>query len=354
MNRDHRGSGQSAGAWSMRDLLILALLSLFAVQCVRSNFFNNESSGIDWARYAAGTERMPYQGRVGMVPELRWAEGNPWMVRAAQKYQSMMVAGARYKEPVTVEKFASLVIGLISMLVLLGFTVWYGRRRHGGLWWLPAVLMMEILTVTLVVRSEHTAWTPYDLPHTALFGMAVMCAFEGWWVAMLALFALDVPVRETSIFLLVVAIPFAYLNWRETPRGLLKVAAMAAAMVAYWEAWHVAIARRFAQNPNDTGPRFMENLHEVLFPHHWPQMLCVGGYLILFIWLERRVLERGEKLLLYCTLACVPVTLYFGVWGETRIWLEWTLPWAVLGAAEVRHYWRRRQASGQLKETTVG
>ncbi|MEG9435726.1 hypothetical protein JAO29_06070 [Edaphobacter sp. HDX4] len=341
------GTVPNQRSWKRRDILLLAFLSLFAVQCVRSHFFNNESNGMDWSTYAAGTAKMPYQGRIGMVPVLRWAEENSFMVQTAHRYNAMMVAGARYKEPVTVEKFASLLSSLLAMFGLLGFTVWYGRRKMQGPWWLSAVILLEILTVTLAVHSEHTAWTPYDIPHTALFGLAVLCAYEGWWAAMLLLFAIDVPVRETSIFLLAVTVPMAYLRWKQP---LWRTVALALGMGVYWEGWHLWIQHRFAHNGNDIGNRLRMNLHEIAVPTHWPQMLCAGGYLIVFIWLERRRLSPNERLLLYCTLLSTPVTLWFGVWGESRIWLEWSLPWAVLAAAELNQYWSHRSDEAPTRE----
>jgi hypothetical protein len=337
MPAENLGKTHSWETWSVRDFLILAFLVLFTVQCVRSEFFVNES-GVDWRSYAAGTAAMPYQGRVGMMPWLRWSENNGLMVRGASKYQSIEIVGSHYSEPVTVEKFAALLTGLLSAFVLLGYCVFYARRKGLRPWWLPSVLLLAIMTISLSVRSEHNVWTPYDLPHTALFGIAVMCAFEGEWLLMLLMFALDVPIRETSIFLLAVAAPLTHIHWRSKRFAYVRAGALAAGMTAYWAAWRLAIHHRFAHNLNDTGPQFHGNLHEVLFVHHWPQMLCAGGYLIVFIWLERRRLSSKERLLLYCTLACAPVTAYFGVWGETRIWLEWSLPWAMLAASELRQY----------------
>ncbi|MGD0443359.1 MAG: hypothetical protein ABSA39_05425 [Edaphobacter sp.] len=301
----------------------------------------NESGGVDWRAYAAGEEQMPFQGRVGMMPVLRWAEQSGVMVRAAAKYESMMIVASKYSEPVSVEKFTSMVVGLVSLLILLGYCVWYSRRRGFEPWWLPGVLMLAILTVTLTMRSEHDVWTPYDLPHMAVFGIAVMCAFESKWVAMLALFALDVPLRETSIYLLAVSVPMSWVAWRSVGSRNVWVGLMAAGMGVYWLAWRIAIQRSFADNPNDTGLHWGANFHELLFPHHWPQMFSAGGYLILFIWLARRRLGEKERLLLWCTLVCAPVTLFFGRWGETRIWLEWTLPWALLAAREVEQYFRQ-------------
>jgi hypothetical protein len=327
--------------WSRRDLLILAFLFLAAIHCVRSDFFVNESGGINWQGYAAGEIQMPFQGRVGMIPVLRWAEHSPVMVRGAAKYESMMIVASKYSEPISVEKFTSLAVGTFSLLLLLGYCVWYSRRRGFQPWWLPGLLMLLILTVTLTMRSEHNVWTPYDLPHTALFGIAVICAFESEWIPMLLLFAFDVPLRETSIYLLAVSVPMSWIAWKNEKSRNLRVSLMAAVMGAYWLAWRVAIMRRFVNNPNDTGLHLGANIHELLFPHHWPQMFSVGAYLIVFIWLERRRLQEKERLLLWCTLITAPVTVLFGRWGETRIWLEWTLPWALLAAREVEQYVRQ-------------
>jgi hypothetical protein len=327
--------------WSRRDLLILAFLFLVAIHCVRSDFFVNESGGIDWQGYAAGDIQMPFQGRVGMIPVLRWAEHSPVMVRGAAKYESMMIVASKYSEPISVEKFTSLVVGALSLLFLLGYCVWYSRRRGFEPWWLSAFLMLLILTVTLTMRSEHNVWTPYDLPHTAIFGIAVTCAFESEWIPMLLLFALDVPLRETSIYLLAVSVPMSWFAWKSEKSRNLRVGLMAVAMGSYWLAWRVAITRRFANNPNDTGLHWGANIHELLFLHHWPQIFSVGGYLIIFIFLERRRLQERERLLLWCTLVTAPVTVLFGRWGETRIWLEWTLPWALLAARELEQYVRQ-------------
>ncbi len=339
--------------WSRRDFLILVFLIFAAIHCVRSDFFVNESGGVDWRGYASGEAEMPFQGRVGMMPVLRWAERSNVMVRGAEKYQSMMIVASKYSEPVSVEKFASMVVGLVSLLILLGYCVRYGKVRGFDPWWLPSVLMLAILTVTLAMRSEHDVWTPYDLPHTALFGIAVMCAFESEWVPMLALFAVDVPLRETSIYLLCVSVPMSVVAWRSTQSRNVRVGAMAVGMAVYWLAWQGAIHLRFMRNPDDTGLHWGANIHELLFPHHWPQMFSVGGYLIFFIWLERRGLAWKERLLLWCTLAAAPVTLLFGRWGETRIWLEWTLPWALLAAREIEQYFRRDKP-GVIRDAISG
>ena len=338
---------EATARWRGRDWVILVTLLLASCQCVLGYFFESHAGGVDWHRYAHGGEEMPYQGRVGMIPVLRWAESSRWMIRGAAEVQEQIDRGRMVHEPESVEKFASTVAGLLSMEILLGFSVWYGRRRRFHPWWLPSVLMLAIFTVTLAVKSERNNWTPYDLPHACLFGLAVMCAFEGWWLVMLLLFALDVPMRETSMFLLAISAPMSYAVWGKGSLGRVRCGILAAAMALYWLAWRFAIERRFAHNGSDTGQQIIPNLRDLVHPIHWPQMFSVGGYLILFLWLERRLLAPKERMLMYGTLLCMPVTLYFGLWSETRIWVEWTLPWAILGSLEWQQCLRPSAARGR-------
>ena len=92
-----------------------------------------------------------------------------------------------------------------------------------------------------------------------------------------------------------------------------------------------------------------QNLQELVNPAHWPQLFSVGGYLVLFLWLERARLRPGDRILLYVALLCAPVTMYFGVWSETRVWLEWTLPLAALGAAEFSSWIVDRQSQPVIR-----
>ncbi len=115
-----------------------------------------------------------------------------------------------------------------------------------------------------------------------------------------------------------------------------------AAMGLFWGVIRLLIARHYAGNVNETYPRLSQNLHEILFPHHWPQLFSAGGYLALPIWLERRRLGLLERALLLGCAVCVPITLWFGVWTETRVWMEWTLPLAALGSLEAIHWLQTR------------
>ena len=80
-------------------------------------------------------------------------------------------------------------------------------RRFGALQWLPAVIFLAILYASYAARYEEAYWYPYDLPHMLIFGAACLCFLEGPLWMFFPLFVLDLPMRETSVFLIVVAVP---------------------------------------------------------------------------------------------------------------------------------------------------
>ena len=316
-----------------RDWLIAFMLLLATIQCVRADFLVNETF-LDWNGYAHGRIANPYQSRAGLVPLLRWASDSARMRRYAERYAITVTIGTRHIEPITVEKFASLLIGLVSLAAMMLAMFWWSRRRGLEPWWLGNALVLVMATAMTVMRATTNYWYAYDLPHAALFGMAALFALEGLCLPTLLCFALDVPVRETSLFLIVIAGAQMWMRRRADRGRLWKTLAMMAGMGVYWLGVSKAIARHYAGNVNETYPRMAQNLHEILFPHHWPQLFTAGGYLLVFVWLERRRLGMDERVLLYACLACFPITLWFGVWTESRVWLEWTLPMAGLAAVE--------------------
>jgi hypothetical protein len=327
-----------------RDALIVFLLVLASIQCVRADFFVNDTF-LDWRAYAAGHVPMPYQGRAAMMPLMLWAERTPWFVHLAARYADTVRVGTLYYEPVTVEKFMSLLVGLLSMAAIMGAASWFSRRHQLRPWWLANVFVLVIMAVTVALRSTTNYWYAYDLPHAALFGIGALLALEGLWLPMLLCFAADVPLRETALYTILILAPLFVEQQRGRPGRWWKAAALFGAMALYWAAVRLAIAHRFAGNVNETYPRIGQNLHEILYPHHWPQLFSAGGYLALFVWLERRRLPQQQRVLLYGCAACVPVTLWFGVWTETRVWMEWTLPLAALAATEAADWISHFRAS---------
>ena len=138
--------------------------------------------------------------------------------------------------------------------------------------------------------------------------------------------------------------PQRYAQPRRIVASVPVITMLLSGMLLFWLAVRLPIALRFAHNVNQISPRRVQNLHDVLFPYHWPQLFSAGGYLLFFVWMERRRLDGDERLLLGCCALCMPVVLFFGVWTETRLWLEWTLPRAVMGATAAMRWMRERRA----------
>jgi hypothetical protein len=322
-----------------RDWLIAFMLLLATIQCVRADFLVNETF-IDWHAYSKGTAPLPYQRRAALIPLLRWAGRSARMKHYAERYAATVTVGTRHTEPITVEKFVSLLIGMVSLAAMMLAAFIWSRQQGLDPWWLTNVLVLIMTAAMLVMRATQNYWYAYDLPHAALFGIGALFLLEGCWIPALLCFAMDVPLRETSIFMVVIT---TFLFWVRHPAGssrVWKTATIALSMGIYWVLVQFMILRRFAGNVNETYSRLTQNLHELVFLHHWPQLFTFGGYLLIFIWLERRRLSTNQKALLYSSLLCFPVTIWFGVWTESRVWLEWTLPMAALGGAEASHWLR--------------
>ena len=233
--------------------IVVALLVLACLQCTRAIFFQNVS-WVDLHLYSEGRERMPFQGRVAMMPLLRAASESRYMglIAAAIDREDRHQVGRRglaCGEPFSPEKLASLLAGMLC--TLLAVAILFARgRRFGALQWLPAVIFLGVLYASYAARYEEAYWYPYDLPHMLIFGAACLCLLDGPLWMFFPLFVLDLPMRETSVFLIVVAVPILVRRWR-LPKAIPALAVMA----ALWLAVHLAITKAFAQNASETGSR---------------------------------------------------------------------------------------------------
>jgi hypothetical protein len=266
-----------------------------------------------------------------MMPVLQMAERSPRFVALANKLDANRKA--RFKrytiETISPEKLASVFAGMLSLLSAVAVTAYYGWRRFSEIWCLPPGLLLAMLYVTQAARYEVTLWYPYDLPHLFLFGSACLLVLEGLWIPVFLLFLLDLPVRETAIFLAAVSVAVAWVRG-ERAKGITVGIAMAAA----WFAFRLYIKHRFAGIALNEAGVHVENLRNVLNPSHWPQMMSAFGFLLIPLYLWHRWLSGAQRAFLVGMLPCLAVTLAYGVWSETRIFSEWLMPAAVLLTAE--------------------
>lgn len=312
--------------------LIYLLLFLASVHCARSIFFSNVSL-LELPSYAAGTERLPFQSRVAMIPVLRWAHTSDLMRKAAGFMDASLCRTPHYSNPpehVTPEKLACIATGVIAILAMTFGTSWFCRRNTPGLWWLGGALVLLILYTTYAARYEANYWYPYDLPHFAIFGGATISVLEGAWVPFFVFLIADALVRETSIYLIVVAsaVAAARGHWR-------PLIALVLAVPFFWLPIHLYLMHRFATNSSDVGVHWSGMLHSIINPLHWPQLASAGGFLAVPLWLGRTNLNADERAFLYASIPCVMLTILFGMWFETRIFGEWTVAIAILLTSEL-------------------
>ena len=294
------------------DLAIGIVLLAATMHCVQCIFFDNVSY-LDLHRFAYGQENMPFQGRVAMMPLLRWGE---------HRYGAMIASlphGVKWGfEFPSTGKTTSYKAGLVSLFLLVLFCVRHGFRNGRKLWWLCPSLALLTFYIGYGARADQNWWYPYDLPHAVLFTAQCLFLLEGKWLWMAACFLLDTPMRETSVYLLPCLLA---VGWVRNKR--IEALAYAAAMGAFWLAVHILIARRFKANPRDIG---IHRLHFYLMFHYlryWPQIFSVFGFLWLPLVVLRDRLKRDETAFLAGAIPGLLTTAVFGIWYETRVWSEW-------------------------------
>ena len=323
--------------------VIWILLVLAALQCGRASFVVNVSY-IDLPLYAAGAERMPYQGRVAMIPVLRWAGHNRLLAKAAavvNRTQQATPQHASRPEVMSPEKLLCVLLGMLSVLVMTLGATWFTRRHMPRFWWLGGFLVLVILNASYASRAELNFWYPYDLPHFAVFGLATLCLLEGEWIAFFAFFLLDMPIRETSVYLALLGSAVAY--QRKQPK---LVGSVIAAALLVWLPLRLAITHQFGHNPSELGVRWIGVFHALADPLHWPQVASAGGFLFLPLWLGRRYLRADQRAFILAALPCMAVTLAFGMWYESRIFGEWTVALAILLSYEIGRWLSGRRGFG--------
>jgi hypothetical protein len=307
-----------------RNWVIALLLGLATVHCVQSIFVVNVSF-IDVRSYDNGTEKMPFQGRIAMMPIGRWASGNHAMKRAAAWLKVRIFQDRTLiAEPYTPEKVAFMIVGLCATLLTTGFLARIGWRLVPQAWWLPPAFFLYMLYTTYAARCDAEFWYPYDLPHFALFGVAAVCIFRGLWPAAFFLFLVDVPMRETSVYLvaLLLAVGYARRKWQVLP--------WAAVMFVLWVLVRGSISHHFAGNPTDVRIHWEHWYYAFHNPYKWAQFASPFGFLLIpFCW-GWKYLTRDERFFVFGALPGIAVTAAFGVPIETRIYDEWLAPMAVL------------------------
>jgi len=300
-------------------VLSFCLLGLATIHCVLSFFFVSHSF-LRLPLYVSGQEDMPFQGRLLMV----------YILRATQHSHLLLEMVPRYThhvpnfEPFTVWKLTTILVSLVFMGVLV-LTLAGCAKRIGVSWWMTWALLLVILYVSVSARYEQALWYPYDLPHTAVFGLATIFLFidEPWWF--LAAVLLDCSIRETALFAVALALAMRYRQ-----RVWQVVAAVAS---CGWVISRLIVHHLYGHNPH-VGMPYLKQLRYLL-PWHIPQLFSIVAFLPIPVFLARRYLAPMHRRGLIMALVIMLATFYFANWAETRVWMEWSTAFAIWAAMEL-------------------
>jgi hypothetical protein len=303
----------------MRRATTLFLLLLATTHCVLSIFFVNLSY-LDLHKYAAGLAPLPFQRRLLLVPFVRWADSSHLLASIAVRYTRYL----NQYEPFTAAKLGCMLLGVLAVNALGLFSLRYARKLNLRCDWLPWALLLVILYASYAARFEQALWYPYDLSHLALFGAATLCLFvdEPW--LFLAFISIDVFVRETSLFLLFIAFGARI---RSTKWRTVSIVGF-----VLWGASRMLALHLYRNNPYQLNG---VPWYRMAAPWHWPQLFSIVGFLWIPVLAARSTLSPMQRNMLYLASLCMLVTFFFATWNETRVWLEWSMLFAVLAALQL-------------------
>ena len=323
----------------MKNVLIGLVLVLALVHCTQCIFSDNYSY-LDLVKYENGQSPVPYQDRVAMMPLLHWAHQQAWMRSYAASHESPVGRNHIYVETNSPEKVACEFAGGLSLFLILGALAVQGRRLWPEYWWMPPALTLGVFYVSYAARAGQNVWYPYDLPHAALFTLAALALLGGRWGVFLILFCLDVPMRETVIYLIPCALAVGYID-----KQLGRAMAYSVAATVVWGVVTIAIHRHFRANPMEIGIRLGWMHHAVVDAQNWGQLASVFGFLWLPLVLCWKDLSRKQKAFLFGALPGVLFSALFGIWTETRLWCEWSGLVALMISSIVALKFQQREPS---------
>jgi hypothetical protein len=307
----------------MRRATAIFLLLCATTHCVLSIFFVN-AGYLNLHAYGAGLGPLPFQRRLLMVPFVHWAESSRFLTAAAARFTQHL----NQYEPLTAAKLGCMLLGIVAVNALGLLSIRYARRLGLCHSWLLWALLLVILYASYAARFEQALWYPYDLPHLALFGAATLCLLtdEPW--LFLAIMAVDVFIRETSIYLVLVV---GFVQWKSTLRSRTWIVS-GGSVALLW-----LISRGVGMHFYPHNPTILNAVpwYRMAAPWHWPQLFSIVGFLWIPVLLARRYLSQQQRLILAAASACMILTFFFATWNETRVWLEWSTLFAALAAIEL-------------------
>ena len=293
--------------------------------------------------YEQGKERMPFQGRLLMMPVMRWAHNQLWVTRIAAVMHANIYWFPRPMQP---EVLVQAVVDFACIVTagLVATSIYHRASRLHLLTPLVYPMVLVLCVATYILHTIQNFRFIYDLPSLAFFSIALwLIYFHKPLCFFIAVFLVATLNRETTLLLLPIY-AISELFWyrhhhHETDRPLwprlrsARVLGVILPLGLYWLACQLLVRHLFAHNPSEFYSRIPQNFGFLISPRAWPQMLGACGYLFPIVLIFRKHLRSPE---LRAWLWVLPIWFAFmfvyGILIETRIFGE-LIPYMATAAA---------------------
>lgn len=276
--------------------------------------------------YERGEERMPFQGRLLMVPLMRWAHTQQWAIWIAGAMHSNRYWFPRPMEP---EVIVQAIVNIACVIVagVVATSIYRGASRWRLMTPLVYPLVLALCVGTYILHTIQNFRFIYDLPSLAFFSVALYLIYfrKPSWLFVLV-FIVATLNRETTLLLLPIyalsaAVEEGGICW--TRLWSPKILAVILPLAAYWIAVQLEVRHIFAQNASEFYPRIGQNAGFLVSPRAWPQLFGACCYLFPVILVSKSYLKDVQlKAWLWILLAWFGFMFVYGILIETRVFGE--------------------------------
>lgn len=281
---------------------------------------------VNTALYEQGRERMPFQGRLLMMPLMRWAHHQQWAVYLAGAMHRNIYWFPRPMQP---EVIVQAVLNIVCILIAgaVATSIYTAASRWRLFTPLIYPLILVLCVGTYVLHTIQNFRFLYDLPSLAFFSIALWLIYfrKPVWVFALV-FVIATINRETTLLLLPIYALSASLvdgdiQWRRLLS--LRVLAVILPLALYWAFWQLEVRHIFATNASEFYPRIGQNILFLASPRAWPQMLGACCYLFPILLVSTRHLKDPQlKAWIWILLAWFAFMFVYAILIETRVFGE--------------------------------
>lgn len=280
---------------------------------------------LDFDRYLAGTERLPFQDRI--LPSLLLHV----MLHIPVSARILAARQGAFAQPKYI--FQSF-IDLVSFIIAGLFTVKLQRAvaPRARLWMLCFPIFLFAMAWSYILHTENRFYYPYDMLSVAFFSVGLYCIYTRRFVALAAIIFFGTLNRETTLFLVAIFVLDALAPIPSLANLIQRLHALPSSrlilartllLLALWASVKFTLGQIFRNNDHtDVFLRLQYNLR-YLPPKNWPFLFSGCGFLLPIVWLlRRRIPDPRFATYIYILPLWFLTMCVYGELIETRIYGE--------------------------------